>query len=169
MAIQKSFLSPLGYSFTLQKLPKMMLNVTSVIFPGLQLQDVDLQTPFKIIYYPDKLIYNDLVVTFMVSEDMQDYIELFNWTNSIGRPESFANSPPNPNAGIDNSYRLDYLSDATLTILNSAMKPNIEVTFKDVFPYQISDIVFASQQSDIDYIEASVNFRVLSFNIKAVP
>jgi hypothetical protein len=163
MAIQKSFLSPLGYQLTIQKIPNTVINVVSVNIPGITVEDSELQTPFKVIRYPDKLVYNDLVVRFKVDEDMSNYIEIFNWMNQIGRPEQF--STPNPDAIAPNDIYSNYSSDGTLLILNSANKGNIEIRFKDLFPVVMSDIEFTSQETDVTYIDATVTFRMLSFTI----
>lgn len=166
MAVQKSFLSPLGYSLVIQKLPKTVLNVTSVILPGINVEDMELQTPFKAIKFADRVVYNDLVVRFKVDEDMANYREIFDWMVTLGRPEEF--TAPNPNALFSNDKYSHLVSDGTLTILNSVNRGNIEVRFKDLFPVQIADIEFNSQDSDVSYIDATVNFRCLSFTIHTV-
>lgn len=166
MAIQKSFLSPLGYQLSIQKLPNTVLNITSATLPGITVEDAELQTPFKVIRYPDRVVYNDFVVRFKVSEDMADYIEIFNWMLKIGRPEQF--SPANVNPLFPNDIYQDFVSDGTLIILNSANKPNIEVRFRDLFPVQISDLEFTSQDADVTYLDATVTFRCLLFTIHSV-
>jgi hypothetical protein len=166
MSIQKSFLSPLGYQLAINKIPNTILNVVSANIPGITVEDSELQTPFKIIRYPDKVVYNDFVVRFKIDEDMSNYIEIFNWMLLVGRPEQFSN--PNPDALFPNDIYSNYYSDGTLIILNSANKPNIEVRFKDLFPVVIGDIEFTSQESDVMYLDATVSFRCLSFTIHKV-
>lgn len=166
MSIQKSFLSPLGFQLSIQKLPNVVLNVTSATLPGITVEDTELQTPFKVIRYPDKVVYNDFVVRFKVSEDMADYREIFDWMLKIGRPEGFSGT--NPNALFPNDTYSNFVSDGTLIILNSANKPNIQVVFKDLFPVVLSDLEFTSQDTDINYIDATVTFRCLLFTINTI-
>lgn len=166
MSIQKSFLSPLGYQLSIQKLPKTTLNVVSATLPGITVEDTEVQTPFKVIRYPDKVVYNDFVVKFKVSEDMSDYIEIFDWMVNIGRPEEFAAS--NPNTLFPNDQYSNFVSDGTLIILNSANKANIEVRFKDLFPVSLSDLEFTAQDADVTYVDATVSFRCLSFTLHTV-
>jgi hypothetical protein len=166
MSIQKSFLSPLGYQLAINKIPNTILNVVSANIPGITVEDSELQTPFKIIRYPDKVVYNDFVVRFKIDEDMSNYIEIFDWMLQIGRPEQFSN--PNPDALFPNDIYSNYSSDGTLIILNSANRPNIEVRFKDLFPVVMGDIEFTSQESDVMYLDATVSFRCLSFTIHKV-
>lgn len=163
MTIQKNFLSPLGYQLTIQKIPNTIINVVSVNLPGITVEDSEVQTPFKVLRYPDKLVYNDLVVRFKVDEDMSNYIEIYNWMNQIGRPEQF--SAPNPDAILPNDLYSNYSSDGTLIILNSVNKANIEIRFKDLFPVVMSDIEFTSQETDVTYVDATVTFRMLAFTI----
>jgi hypothetical protein len=166
MAIQKSFLSPLGYQLAINKIPNTILNVVSVNLPGITVEDSELQTPFKVIRYPDKVVYNDFVVRFKIDEDMTNYIEIFNWMQQIGRPEQFSN--PNPDSLFPNDAYSDYVSDGTLIILNSVNKPNIEVRFKDLFPVVLGDVEFTSQETDVMYLDATVSFRCLSFTLHTV-
>ena len=166
MSIQKSFLSPLGFQLAIQKLPNTILNVTSVVLPGITIEDNEIQTPFKAIKYPDKVVYNDLVIRFKVDEDMANYREIFDWMVNIGRPEEFGR--PNPNPIFQRDQYSDYVSDGTLLILNSVNKNNIEVRFKDLFPTSINDLEFTSQDNDVNYLDATVNFKCLSFTIHLV-
>lgn len=166
MAIQKSFLSPLGFQLTIQKIPNTVLNVTSANIPGITVEDGEVATPFKTLRYPDKVVYNDFVVRFKVDEDLSNYKEIFNWMNEIGRPEQF--SSPNLNALFPGDLYSNYSSDGTLIILNSANKPNIEIRFKDLFPVVLSDLEFNAQDPDVTYIDATVSFRCLLFTIHSV-
>jgi len=143
MSIQKSFLSPLGYQLSIQKIPNTVFNVVAANLPGITVEDAELQTPFKIIRYPDKVVYNDFVVRFKVDEDLTNYTEIFDWMHEIGRPEQF--STGNQNAIFPNDLYSTYASDGTLLILNSANKPNIEVRFRDLFPVVLGDIEFTSR------------------------
>jgi len=166
MAIQKSFLSPLGYQLAIQKIPNTVFNVVSANLPGITVEDAELQTPFKVIRYPEKVVYNDFVVRFKVDEDLANYREIFDWMHQIGRPEQF--SEPNTNALYPNDIYSTYSSDGTLIILNSVNKPNVEVRFRDLFPVVLGDIEFTSQDTDVTYIEATVSFRCLLFTIHTV-
>jgi len=163
MAIQKSFLSPLGYQLAIKKIPNTIFNCVSVNIPGITVEDAELQTPFKVVRYPDKVVYNDFVVRFKVDEDLTNYIEIFDWMHEIGRPEQFSSGSANPL--FPNDLYSTYASDGTLLILNSANKPNVEIRFRDLFPVVLSDIEFTSQETDVAYIDATVSFRCLLFTV----
>ena len=176
------FLSPVGFNFTIKKLPNVNYFAQSVNLPGVQVGNADLATPFKRIPIPgDEMTIGDLSVTFKVDEDMENYIEIYNWLQYISFPESFAQSKEvygNDGAkgltGLRNVQRTGRslgegsVSDATLSVLNSASKPNLSITYQDVFPTSLSDVVFDSRQADIDYIEATATFRLKFFNIDKI-
>ena len=67
----------------------------------------------------------------------------------------------NTNPGGDDGV----FSDGTLFVLNSAMNPNKEVIFRDLYPSSLSDLPFTTQVNDIDYIECTATFRYRTFDI----
>ena len=70
-------------------------------------------------------------------------------------------------AQCDEEFQRNALfSDATLTVLNSAMNPNRYIRFKDCFPTSISDIPFDTTLSDVDYVETTATFKFRMFDIE---
>ncbi len=162
-----NFLSPLGFRFKLKRAPNLNFFVTDVNLPQISLGNIELPTPFKVINIPgSKLEYGDFNLSFKVDEDMSNYFEIYNWMIAIGFPETF-----DQYKGIKEAQRgtpNQLLSDATLTILTSDMVPNIEVTFQDLFPTSINDIVFTTQDTDVNYVSTTVSFKYKIFNVKKV-
>ena len=52
-----------------------------------------------------------------------------------------------------------------MTVLNSASKPNISIDFQDAFPTSISDLQFDTRMADVEFLEATANFRFRQFKI----
>lgn len=155
----QNFLAPINYAFSIKRLPFVSYFVQEANVPGLALNPVEQPTPFKPIYLPgDKIEYNDLSLTVRVDEDMQNYIEIYNWIVGLTFPDNF-DQYANLTAG-DGLY-----SDATLLIKTNAKNPNITFTFKDLFPTSISDIQMSSTESDIEYVTANITFRHNGFDI----
>jgi len=50
-------------------------------------------------------------------------------------------------------------SDATLNVLSSKNRANIEVRFSDVFPVSLSSLNFDQAADDINYLTATVSFK----------
>lgn len=162
----KNMLSGLGFTFNLKRLPGVNFFATQVNVPGLVGNAVSQATPFKPIFRAyDKLEYNELQVTFKVDEDMQNYMEIFNWMVGIGFPADFEQRrllEANANVG----ERL--FSDGQIVIQTSKRNPNIEMNFVDLIPVSLSDLQFSSQNQDVDYLEATVSFRYLYYTMKRI-
>lgn len=160
-----NFLSPLGFKFTIARAPSIAFFCTDVNIPSLTLGSIDLQTPFKIIELPgDKLSYGDLQITFRMDEDFTNYFEIYNWIIALGFPDNFQQFRKlSDNTGTGKKDTL--VSDATLTILNSSMVPNIEVKFQDIFPTTIGDVNFNATDTDVNYITNTVTFKYKKFDV----
>lgn len=162
----KNFLSPLGFKFVLARTPNLNFNIQNVRIPGLQLGEIDLPTPFVRIPNSDGLTYNPLSITFRVSEDMDDYLEIHNWMVGLGSPVSFdqykalQNQSPGDPLGV--------LSDITILIMNSSMRPNIKVHFHDAFPTSLGDLEFNTTDVDVNYIQCTADFRYLRYDIEMI-
>jgi len=53
-----------------------------------------------------------------------------------------------------------------LTLLTSAMNPQMEFHFYDAFPTNVSSIEFDSSSADLEYFIASATFRYTNYEIK---
>ncbi len=151
----KNFLSPLGFKFSIKKTPHVNYFVQSVSLPGVSLGSANMPSPFvRIPIAGDHIGYGDLQITFKIDEDMANYLEIFNWIKQIGFPDNFDQYDP---AGV--------YSDATLTILSSAMNAKFEVNFVDMYPTDLGGFNFNTVAADVDYVETIATFRFRTFNI----
>lgn len=150
-----NFLSPLSFKFILSRTPNINFNVQTVRLPGMSLSSTETATPFVSIPNSGKIVYSPLTITFRVNEDMSDYLEINNWMEGLGSPSNFSQY-----ANLKDSTAGLY-SDATLVINNSRKLGNMAATFYDVFPIDISDLQFTTMDTDVNYIECTVDFRYL--------
>jgi hypothetical protein len=162
----KNFLSPLGFKFALARSPNLNFNVQDVRLPGLQLSQAESPTPFVSIPIASHITYNPLSVSFRVSEDLDDYLEIHNWMVGLGAPESFDQYKALKSAEPGNPKTV--YSDITLLIMNSSMRSNIKVTFYDAFPVSIGDLSFNTTDTDVNYIQCTVDFEYLRYTIDFV-
>ena len=162
-----NFLSPLGFNFSIKKLPNTNYFVQSVNVPSVQMGDAVMPTPFvNIPTIGDRIAYAEFQVSFKVDEDLRNYIELYDWMVQLGFPESFDQAKNIYGTGTSVDFRIDGpYSDATITILNSAMRPNLEVLFEDAYPISLSDLQFSATSPSVDYIECQATFRYKLFRI----
>lgn len=159
-----NFLSPFGFRFTLKRSPHLNFFATDVNIPSFEIGSIELPSPFKRIEIPgDKPAFGDFIITFKVDENLNNYLEIFNWISKIGFPESFqqyasvASNGPASGQGV--------VSDGTLTILNSAMDPSVEVRFENMYPYSLSEVNFTTADTTVNYVTARAQFK---FNLMKV-
>lgn len=163
-----NFLSPLGAKFVIKKLPTVNFFVQRVAIPSLTVGEFPIGTPFsaKLQMPGDLVTFGDLVITFRVDENMDNYIEIFNWIKSFTRIDNFNDSTAWNNEADTSMSDDKVFSDGTLTVLNSAMNPNRFITFTDMFPTSISDVPFDTTLTDVDYVETTATFKFRKFDIQ---
>lgn len=151
--MQYNFLSPNNFQFVMDKTPILSDTVQQVISPGINLGFANIETPFVKIPTPGNISYGSLVLNFKVTENLENYLEVLNWMESIGKPDSFENykNPENPS------------SDARLILLNSSKKSSVSIHYTDVIPESLSELQMDSTNVDVSYITATATFRFLRF------
>ena len=170
------YADPTKFKFSINKLPKVEYFTTAANLPGINLGESILPTPFKQIpVMGDDLTFDNLEITFLVDEKLENYRELHQWLVGIGFPkartqfESFrkdeATSFPtnsavkgestNPGTATGNQAMF---GDATLTIMTSKNNPVIEVRFSDLYPVALSGLAFNQQEGDVTYLTATATF-----------
>ena len=106
----------------------------------------------------------------MVDEEMENYLQLYQWITSLGFPESIGQFDELRNQGNllpEKSDNDDYheRSDATLMILNSNFNASVKVKFRDLFPVSLSGIPFNSTLEDQQYFTAQATFKYTMFDV----
>lgn len=163
----QNFLSPLGFKLQIKKTPHVNYFVQSVNIPSVSLGTAEADTPFTKLPFPGtKLTFGNLQATFKVDEDMANYLEIYTWLRGVGFPDNFAQYTNIAGAALASGEGV--FSDITLVVLDSAMNPNLEVTFFDCFPVDLSAIELDSTSGDVQYVTATVTFANRRFEIKAL-
>lgn len=158
--IKPNYLSPIEYRFTIKRLPHVSFFVQAVSLPGLSSGENQLPTPFRNIpLHGDKLEYDPLSIDVALDENMQSFIEIRNWLTGLTKPRSFSEYTSLIEG--DGLY-----SDATLLVMNSSKNPNIEVTFRDLFPISLGTVQFDTRATNVDVIVSSMTFRFTNYDIK---
>mgnify|MGYP000852608157 FL=1 len=149
----KNFLSPTGFALKIDynKYPNLEYFCTAASLPGISMTEAPV--PYKganIGFVGDRINFEDLTVRFNVTENMENFIETFNWMHDI----------------VNGTVEMDeVMSDATLIVLNSHNNKSKEIEFKDIFPTALSGLQFDTA-SDVEYITAEVTFKYSYFEIK---
>lgn len=165
----RNFLSPIGFKFTLDKKPKIDFFCNSANIPGINLGVAVQPSPLKALPVPgETLTFDDLTIRFMVDEDMENYLEVWNWLFQFGFPESFEQyqrllDEDENSRGIQNA--ISGMSDGSLIIYNSNYNPNLKVVYKDLFPISLGPVVFDSTMAEVKYATAEVIFKYTIYDI----
>ncbi len=169
-----NYLSPLGFKFTLRRSPTVNYFCQSVDIPAISMTPVNTPTPLGTLVRPgDKIVYEPLTLSFRVDEDMKNYIEIVNWIEGLGHPNSLQQtrdlSRASPLASGGNvGSMLTLTSDATLTVLTSHKNPGLNAFFSDVFPTSLSALRFTSMSNDVEYLEATATFSYRKYTLERI-
>mgnify|MGYP001453532225 FL=1 len=180
------YASPTQFKFGIVQLPKVEFFTTSATLPGINMGSAVFPTPYKDIpVMGDKLTYDNLSVSFLVDEHLENYISLHEWMTAIGFPEnrsqfstfrsSTSNTPTETRAKIDQQPTIGLVEastpdrsmygDATLTILTNKNNPIVEVRFRDVYPVSLSALQYDQSPTDVQYLTADVDFDYTIYEI----
>lgn len=158
----QNYLNPVEFRFTIQRLPATKFFVQGATVPSISSGYTEQMTPFKTIYRPgDKVTFDDLTLTVIVDENLDSYIETWNWLTSLTKPENFEQ--------YTNLIEGDGIySDATLTLMSSGKNPNIEITFKDMFPTSVGSIPLNISTTTVDAPTVDLTFKYSSYTVKVI-
>ncbi len=185
---KQDYASPTQFKFGIIKLPKVEYFCTAVNIPGITLGSFNQPTPLKAIPQPgDQLTYENLSMTFLVDENLENYQEIHGWLVGLGFPRDNAEFRNLLSSGSDRfpvaNQRVStepgktkygttdqgpVFSDATLSILTNKNNPVTEIRFRDVFPIALSGLQYNQQAADVDYLIATVDFRYTIYDFATV-
>ena len=180
------YASPTQFRFLINQLPKVQYFTVSANVPGITLGDATYATPLKDIPLPgEKLTYDDLNITFIVDENLENYIEIHNWLASLGFPKnreqfkthrSATSNLPKATVGTSGDIGdvkpitsdSPMFSDSVLTVLSNKNNPVVECRFEDCFPTSLSSLDYSQNQTDVEYLTAEVTFKYKIYEIKTL-
>ena len=164
------YADPTKFKFSINKLPKVQYFTTAANIPGISLGDAIFPTPFKSIpIQGDDLTFDNLEISFIVDEQLENYRELHQWLVGIGFPKartqfsSFrkdeSSTFPTPDATNNNPTGVQAMyGDATLTVMSAKNNPVMEVRFSDLYPVSLGGLSFDQQLGDTTYLTATATF-----------
>jgi len=164
----RNFLTGVGFKFTLGKYPKIDFFSNSARIPELSLDTAVQPTYLKNIDVPgEKLTYGDFTLRFLVDENMENYISVYNWLNGLGFPEETSQFRE-LTTDISGTRDLKQgFSDGTLRILNSNFNEVAKVKFKDLFPVSLTSLDFDATSTDVSYFTAEATFKYTIYELSS--
>ena len=180
---QLDYASPTQFRFGIHQLPKVEFFTVSANLPGVSVPTTTLATPFTdISIMGEKTEFENLTISFIVDEYLENYISLHNWLTGIGFPKSrsqfstfrdVTSDTPDSQKGVSTDIgdvkqstpdKAMY-SDAFLMILSNKNNPIVEVNFHNVYPISLSALDFSQAATDVEYMTASAEFAYQIYEI----
>lgn len=166
-----NFLSGIKFKFQIRKLPNTVYFCQEANIPSVSLSVAVTPTPMGINlkHAGNKITYGDLVITFMIDENMQNYIELYDWIKGLGHPRSLDEYAKMKSEDATASTQFGGLfSDAVLTVLDSDSNANLNIFYVNVFPISLQEVSLRSTSDDTDYKTCTVTFAYEDFSVRPV-
>ena len=178
------YASPVQFRFKCSKLPLVEFFCQTANIPAIGLGEHTIETSLHDFPIPgDKVTFQNLAMSFLVDENLNNYKELHDWIIGLGAPRSHTQfsdfralssdrfpgttastaatgtsiAKPLSESGI--------YSDATLTILNSKNIAKTEVRFYNIFPTRLGSLSYSVKSADVDYLTAGVDFSYMYYEI----
>ena len=178
------YASPTQFRFGINQLPKVEFFIQTCNLPGLSMGNTEIANPFKNIpVMGDNIEYEDLNLTFLVDEYLENYMQLHKWLTGIGFPEErsefrqhrdvTSNTPAGggvPQTDVIGAAVADkaMYSDAFLMILSNKNNPIVEIDFKNIFPISISGLQFDGGATDVEYLTCDVTFKYQIYEVRTL-
>ena len=169
------YASPTQFKFGIHQLPKVEFFTVAVNVPAINIGITYYPTALKDIpMMGDKVTYDNLTVSFIVDEYLENYLSLHEWITGIGFPKdrkqfsdfrTASASMPGQKTKQTTDLKtgqaasvLPMFSDATLTILSNKNNPILQIDYQNIYPVALSAIQFSQDSTDVQYITASATF-----------
>ena len=153
-------LNVVSFDISFSRLPNVQYFCQRISLPTVVLGETHEASPFmNTALEGDTLTYEAMSLSFVLDEDLQNYIEIYNWMTALGFPREyaqFAALKQESSGSQDTKY-----SDLDIILHTNKSNPNYRVKFTDVFPTSLSSIMFDSTPTGMDPIavDATFNFR----------
>ena len=179
------YASPTQFKFGIHQLPKVEFFTVAANVPAINIGITNYPTGLKDIpMMGDKVTYDNLTISFIVDEYLENYLSLHEWITGIGFPKdrkqfsdfrtisaSMPGKKTKQTADLQTGQATSVLpmfSDATLTILSNKNNPIIQIFFQDMFPISLSGLEYNQDATDVEYMRAEAEFAYNIYEITSV-
>ena len=160
-------LSDITFGFSVKKAPHVNFFAQSVSIPEIILNPTNISNQFvKLPITGDSIIFGDLPVTFKVDEDLQNYMEIFNWIMGMGFPNDNSQYLNIENKSLISGQGI--YSDISVVLYTGIKNPNVEFIFKDAWPFKISEMKLYTDKNDVRYVSVEVLFKYTLFTVQRI-
>jgi len=169
------YLKPNGFKFQIHTLPNVSYFCQAANIPAFSIGYTTTETPLSPLFNPgEKPQYGELIIRFLVQENMSNYIELYNWLTGLSFPD---NHEQYKKWNADQQYRFPAVpekrlgavtnfSDADFFILDSDNNPNVKIRYYDLFPVSLEALDFDIASGNVEYLVGIAAFKYRRYTIE---
>ena len=171
------YLRPNAFKFQIHNIPNTSYFGQAANIPEMNLPPAIRPSPLVDIGQPgDKIEFGNLMIRFLIQEDMKNYKELYDWLVGLGFPKDhkqFAEYGQTqeyrfPDIDPQKQKSLAQFSDASLTLLDSNNNPKIIFRFTDAFPISLQGLDFEISTGQTDYMIGVAFFKYSYYDIEVL-
>ena len=151
----RNFLNPIGFILKLEKFNGVDFFCQTANIPDVTMPTTEVATRFRNlnIIPGGGVTFGDLIVRFIVDEDLVNYNSVHKWIRDNGNADEMLRETADE----------DQYTDGQLHILTSAYNPAFIVDFRNLFPVALTNLQFDATMTDTEYITAEVVFKHQQF------
>lgn len=156
-----NYLLNTAFKFSLARTPNLTWFCQKVSIPSLSFGSVEQPTRFgtRLPMSGSEYTFDDLVIDFIVDENVNTWMEIYDWMTSLGQPKD----DKDPYL----KDRPQHTSDAVLTILSSSYNAKYKIVFRDLFPIALGELPFDSTAPETDPIVSTATFKYRYYEIQS--
>ncbi len=144
-----------NFMFELHNLPYVSMFAQNFDLPAITLGRVSQPTPLSDLALPgNKLEFTDLVLTFLVDENMKNYLEIWTWMNYLGAPIDTRQYKKIQ----EGKAAFPLVSDLSVHLLSNKLNPTKVIKFIDCYPVDLGGLSFRHNETESIHPECTVAF-----------
>jgi len=162
-------LNVVSFQTNFTRLPNVNFFCQRVNIPAMNLGIALQTTPFSDVNFPgDKLTFEQMTMNFYVSEDLSNYLEIYDWLISLGFPDNHKQYNLKDSA-LNFAANETTTSDMNLILETNKSNPNYSVVFRDAFPVSLGSIELDTAATTLEPIVVDATFAYSgSFSIDKI-
>lgn len=128
------------------------LMCNGVTLPGMSGGVTEINAPHRPIPQPGgSIMFDDLYINFILSEDLREWKFLFNWIRDI-----------NFGSAIDS---VPYYSQVEVIVLTNKFNPLMSFTFHNCFPYVLGVVDYTDDTPSVETMTSNCSFKFTDYTI----
>lgn len=144
-----------AFHFEILNMPQFSFFAQTFELPGVNMGLAIQPTPLVDIQQPgDKVDFQDLTITFLVDEELENYKEIWKWIMHLGYPRNTKQYKEL----VESNSPYARKSDMYLNTLTNKFNISQTVKFLGCFPYALSGINFNAANTEVEHPVAQATF-----------